>query len=54
MRIERRHRAQEEARKTPLKMLFPLLFLILPAMGAVVVGPVIPALMDVFSTLAGP
>lgn len=53
MRVERRHRAQEEARKAPLKMLFPMIFLILPAMGAVVVGPVIPAIMDVFSTIMG-
>jgi tight adherence protein C len=51
MRVERRHRAQEEARKAPLKMLLPMIGLILPAMGAVVVGPVIPALMDVFSTV---
>jgi tight adherence protein C len=51
MRIERRHRAQEEARKAPLKMLFPMIFLILPAMGAVVVGPTIPAIMDLFARL---
>jgi tight adherence protein C len=49
MRVERRHRAQEEARKAPLKMLFPMLILIMPAMGAVVVGPVVPSMLDMFS-----
>jgi tight adherence protein C len=51
MRIERRHRAQEEARKAPLKMLFPMIFLILPAMGAIVIGPILPLLMDLFATI---
>jgi len=51
MRIERRYWAQEQARKIPLKMLFPLLLLILPAMFAVVLGPAIPNLMDIFSGL---
>jgi len=49
MRIERRYWAQEQARKIPTKMLFPLVFLILPAMFAVVLGPVIPALREIFS-----
>jgi tight adherence protein C len=51
MRVERRHRAQEEARKAPLKMLFPIIFMILPALGAVVIGPTIPAFMDLFGAL---
>jgi tight adherence protein C len=51
MRIERRHRAQEEARKAPLKMLFPMLIFIMPAIGAVVVGPVIPAIREVFAAI---
>ncbi len=50
MRIERRYWAQEQARKIPTKMLFPLVFLILPAMFAVVLGPVIPALREIFSS----
>jgi tight adherence protein C len=53
MRVERRHRAQEEARKAPLKMLFPMIFLILPALGAVVIGPTIPAFMQLFSSIRG-
>jgi tight adherence protein C len=51
MRIERRHRAQEEARKAPLKMLFPMLFLIMPAMAAVVIGPTLPTFMRLLETL---
>jgi len=51
MRIERRFRAQEQARKVPLKMLFPMLLLIFPAMLAVICGPVIPILVRFFATL---
>jgi tight adherence protein C len=51
MRVERRHRAQEEARKAPLKMLFPMLTLIMPAIVAVVVGPTIPAILELFETI---
>lgn len=53
MRIERRFRAQELARKMPLKMLFPLLLLIFPAMFAVILGPIIPILGEFFSNLIG-
>ena len=51
MRIERRFRAQEQARKMPLKMLFPLLLFIFPAIFAVILGPMIPVLAEFFSTL---
>jgi tight adherence protein C len=51
MRIERRFRAQEQARKMPLKMLFPLLIFIFPAIFAVIFGPLIPVLADLFSIL---
>jgi tight adherence protein C len=51
MREDRRFSAQEQARKIPLKMLFPMLLLILPAMFAVVLGPSIPILIDMFTTV---
>ncbi len=51
MRVERRHRAQEEARKAPLKMLFPMLLFIFPSMFAVILGPAIPQINAFFVTL---
>jgi tight adherence protein C len=53
MRVERRYRAQEAARKMPLKMLFPLMLLIFPAMFAVILGPSLPVLGDLFAVLGG-
>jgi tight adherence protein C len=51
MRIERRFRAQEQARKMPLKMLFPLMLFIFPAMFAVILGPMVPVLSEMFDTM---
>jgi len=48
LRVQRRQQAQELARKAPLKMLFPMVFFIMPAILAVVIGPAIPAVMGVF------
>jgi tight adherence protein C len=51
MRLVRRQLAEEKAQKVPVKILFPMLLCIFPALFIVIIGPGAISMMDAFSGL---
>ena len=53
LRTERRQRAEEKAMKVPVKLLFPMLICIMPALFVVIIGPGVIRIIHTFFSAGG-
>ncbi len=53
MRLRRRQRAEEEARKAPVKMIIPMAFLIFPSIFIILLTPAVMQILDVIGVFGG-
>ena len=49
MRVKRRQRAEETARRMPVKMVFPLVLCLMPSLFIVIIGPIALSVIKLFS-----
>jgi tight adherence protein C len=50
LRLRRKQRAEEQAMKAPIKIIFPLLIGVFPAVFVVILGPAALRFLDAFAT----